>query len=89
MSRNGDDYQPSNITFSHLPPWDGPRLPKRTKYEAMAGRALRALSSWASEQGLEPGLAADELLLVPGLAPELGAGAPAAPPATPQPDASV
>ena len=89
LSRNGDDYQPSNITFSHLPPWDGPRLPKRTKYEAMAARALRALSAWASEHGLEPGLAADELLLVPGLAPELGVGAPAVLPATPQPDASV
>jgi methylenetetrahydrofolate--tRNA-(uracil-5-)-methyltransferase len=70
MSRNGDDYQPSNITFSHLPPWDGPRLPKRTKYEAMSARALRALSAWASEHGLSPGLDADHLLVVPGLAPE-------------------
>jgi len=70
LSRNGDDYQPSNITFSHLPPWDGPRLPKRTKYEAMAARALRALSAWASEQGLSPGLDSDQLLIVPGLAPE-------------------
>jgi len=80
LSRNGDDYQPSNITFSHLPPWDGPRLPKRTKYEAMSARALRALSAWASEQGLRVGLAADELLVVPGLAPEPDATTQAAAP---------
>jgi methylenetetrahydrofolate--tRNA-(uracil-5-)-methyltransferase len=45
-SRHADDYQPSNITFSHLPPWEGARLKKRAKYEAMAERALCALESW-------------------------------------------
>src|SRR6187402_2212744 len=40
--RPSDDYQPSNITFAHLPPWDGPRMQKRAKYEAMATRALDA-----------------------------------------------
>jgi len=44
--RSGDDYQPSNITFAHLPPWEGPRLQKRAKYEAIAARALDALASW-------------------------------------------
>jgi methylenetetrahydrofolate--tRNA-(uracil-5-)-methyltransferase len=43
LGRNPDDYQPSNITFSHLAPWDGKRLKKRDKYEAMAERALRDL----------------------------------------------
>ena len=45
-SRQVEDYQPSNITFAHLPPWEGPRLNKRAKYEAMAQRALSALSAW-------------------------------------------
>ena len=85
LSRNGDDYQPSNVTFSHLPPWDGPRLPKRTKYEAMAARALRALSDWVGEHELTPGLAADQLLLVPGLTPVSGAEGPAAPLAPTEP----
>jgi methylenetetrahydrofolate--tRNA-(uracil-5-)-methyltransferase len=44
--RNPDDYQPSNITFSHLPPWQGPRLKKRAKYAAMAERALADLEGW-------------------------------------------
>jgi methylenetetrahydrofolate--tRNA-(uracil-5-)-methyltransferase len=54
LSRNPDDYQPSNITFSHLAPWVpalGPhgkpvRLQKRAKYEAMAERALSDLDAW-------------------------------------------
>jgi methylenetetrahydrofolate--tRNA-(uracil-5-)-methyltransferase len=47
LARHPDDYQPSNITFSHLPPWEGSRLKKRMKYEAMAERGLQALSEWA------------------------------------------
>ncbi len=46
LSRNPENYQPSNITFSHLPPWEGVRLQKRSKYEAMAERALSALATW-------------------------------------------
>ncbi len=49
LGRNADDYQPSNITFSHIAPWDGPRLPKRAKYEAMAERALRDLERYRLE----------------------------------------
>ncbi len=45
-SRHADDYQPSNITFAHLPPWEGSRLKKRAKYEAMAERSLQALTQW-------------------------------------------
>ncbi len=46
LSRHPEDYQPSNITFSHLLPHTGPRLKKRAKYEAMAERALADLASW-------------------------------------------
>jgi len=47
LSRNPDDYQPSNITFSHLEPYTGTRLKKRAKYEVMAERALADLGTWA------------------------------------------
>jgi methylenetetrahydrofolate--tRNA-(uracil-5-)-methyltransferase len=50
IQRVSDDYQPSNITFSHLAPWDGPRLKKRAKYEAMAERALSDLAGWLESQ---------------------------------------
>jgi len=49
LGRNPDDYQPSNITFSHIAPWDGKRLKKREKYEAMAQRALRDLESFREQ----------------------------------------
>ncbi|HSC86667.1 MAG TPA: methylenetetrahydrofolate--tRNA-(uracil(54)-C(5))-methyltransferase (FADH(2)-oxidizing) TrmFO [Polyangiaceae bacterium] len=44
--RHEEDYQPSNITFAHLPPWEGRRLEKRAKYEAMAERALSLLEGF-------------------------------------------
>ncbi len=44
--RHEEDYQPSNITFAHLPPWEGRRLEKRAKYEAMSERALGLLQNW-------------------------------------------
>ena len=55
LSRHPEDYQPSNITFSHLAPWEArvlsngklERLAKRAKYEAMAERALEDLGRWA------------------------------------------
>jgi methylenetetrahydrofolate--tRNA-(uracil-5-)-methyltransferase len=40
------DYQPSNITFSHLQPWQGQRLQKRSKYAAMSELGLRDLEAW-------------------------------------------
>jgi len=46
-SRHADDYQPSNITFSHLPPWEGKRLAKRERYQAIAERAIAALEAWS------------------------------------------
>jgi methylenetetrahydrofolate--tRNA-(uracil-5-)-methyltransferase len=47
-------YQPSNITWAHLPPLDGVRskLKKRARYEAMAERALGDLATWLVEIGV-------------------------------------
>jgi len=55
LARHPEDYQPSNITFSHIAPWEArvlpngkvERLAKRAKYEAMAERALSDLAAWA------------------------------------------
>ncbi len=44
--RQVDDYQPSNITFAHIAPWDGPRMKKRDKYAAMSERALRDIDAF-------------------------------------------
>lgn len=48
--RHADDYQPSNVTFAHLPPWEGRRLQKRARYEAMAERALVDLEAWLAKR---------------------------------------
>ncbi|MET0412520.1 MAG: methylenetetrahydrofolate--tRNA-(uracil(54)-C(5))-methyltransferase (FADH(2)-oxidizing) TrmFO [Polyangiaceae bacterium] len=50
LARNEATYQPSNITFSHLPPWQGPRLGKRPRYEAIAQRALDDLGRWLESE---------------------------------------
>jgi methylenetetrahydrofolate--tRNA-(uracil-5-)-methyltransferase len=65
LARNERDYQPSNITFSHLPQWEGRRLDKRAKYEAMAARALTDLRAWMLAQGLSPALGTDQMLADP------------------------
>jgi methylenetetrahydrofolate--tRNA-(uracil-5-)-methyltransferase len=46
LARKVPHYQPSNITWAHLPPLDDRRLKKRDRYEAMAERALRDLDAW-------------------------------------------
>ncbi len=45
------DFQPSNITWAHVAPWEPPagakrRPAKRDKYELMAARALEHLDAW-------------------------------------------
>lgn len=54
LSRRDLDYQPSNITWAHLPPLEAPlhRLKKRERYERMAERALRDLPGWLAAVGL-------------------------------------
>jgi methylenetetrahydrofolate--tRNA-(uracil-5-)-methyltransferase len=46
LARKVERYQPSNITWSHLPPLPNSRLKKRDRYEAMSARALRDLDTW-------------------------------------------
>jgi methylenetetrahydrofolate--tRNA-(uracil-5-)-methyltransferase len=50
LSRKTDSFQPSNITFAHLPPWEDRRLGKRARNEAIAERALLDLERWVREQ---------------------------------------
>jgi methylenetetrahydrofolate--tRNA-(uracil-5-)-methyltransferase len=49
LARKVERYQPSNITWAHLPPLANVRLKKRDRYEAMAERALRDLDGWLSQ----------------------------------------
>jgi methylenetetrahydrofolate--tRNA-(uracil-5-)-methyltransferase len=52
LARAQPRYQPSNITWAHLPPLEGEqrRLKKRARYEAMAERALGDLKGWLGSQ---------------------------------------
>jgi methylenetetrahydrofolate--tRNA-(uracil-5-)-methyltransferase len=48
LSRKQPRYQPSNITWAHMPPLagGGRKLKKRARYDAMAERALADLAGW-------------------------------------------
>jgi methylenetetrahydrofolate--tRNA-(uracil-5-)-methyltransferase len=49
LSREQPSYQPSNITWAHIPPLEDikqRKLVKRAKYELMAARALADLDAW-------------------------------------------
>ncbi|HEY3233570.1 MAG TPA: methylenetetrahydrofolate--tRNA-(uracil(54)-C(5))-methyltransferase (FADH(2)-oxidizing) TrmFO [Polyangiaceae bacterium] len=50
LNRPSEDYQPSNINFSHIAPWSGARLGKRDRYAAIAERALADLKRWIEER---------------------------------------
>jgi methylenetetrahydrofolate--tRNA-(uracil-5-)-methyltransferase len=52
LARRQPRYQPSNITWAHLPPLEGEqrKLKKRARYEAMAERALRDLEGWLASR---------------------------------------
>jgi methylenetetrahydrofolate--tRNA-(uracil-5-)-methyltransferase len=39
-------YQPSNVSFFHVAPWEGTRLGKGARRQAMAARALVDLAQW-------------------------------------------
>lgn len=54
LGRKQPRYQPSNITWAHLPPLEGQgkRLKKRPRYDAMAERALRDHDAWRALVGL-------------------------------------
>jgi methylenetetrahydrofolate--tRNA-(uracil-5-)-methyltransferase len=55
---SGSPYQPSNITWAHLPPLagDAARLRKRDRYLAMAERALAHLGAWLRGIGIPSGV---------------------------------
>jgi methylenetetrahydrofolate--tRNA-(uracil-5-)-methyltransferase len=48
LGRPQPKYQPSNITWAHIPPLEGQtrKLKKRARYDAMAARALVDLEAW-------------------------------------------
>jgi len=50
ITREVEDYQPSNITFALLPPWTEQRLKKRARYDAIAQRALTDLDTWLQQR---------------------------------------
>ncbi|MBI4700346.1 MAG: methylenetetrahydrofolate--tRNA-(uracil(54)-C(5))-methyltransferase (FADH(2)-oxidizing) TrmFO [Deltaproteobacteria bacterium] len=54
LRRRQPAYQPSNITWAHLPPLEegDRRLRKRARYQKVAERALMELDSWLHEAGL-------------------------------------
>ena len=41
-----DDFQPSNVMWSMVPPIEGRRLPKRARRDAQSERALQDLGAW-------------------------------------------
>jgi methylenetetrahydrofolate--tRNA-(uracil-5-)-methyltransferase len=55
LARKVERYQPSNITWAHLPSLGDRRLKKRDRYEAMAERALVELEAWMPRAGLPAG----------------------------------
>jgi methylenetetrahydrofolate--tRNA-(uracil-5-)-methyltransferase len=52
LARKVERYQPSNITWAHLPALEDRRRKKRDRYEAMAERALQDLAEWMTTAGL-------------------------------------
>ncbi|UQA54762.1 methylenetetrahydrofolate--tRNA-(uracil(54)-C(5))-methyltransferase (FADH(2)-oxidizing) TrmFO [Polyangium aurulentum] len=62
LGRANGPYQPSNITWAHMPPLEGDqvKLKKRARYEVMAERALKDLEPWrAAVRTREASSAAD------------------------------
>lgn len=44
-----DDFQPSNVMWSMVPPIEGRRLPKRARRDAQSERALQVLQAWLAD----------------------------------------
>ena len=44
-----DDFQPSNVMWSMVPPIEGRRLPKRARRDAQSERALQDLGAWLTD----------------------------------------
>jgi methylenetetrahydrofolate--tRNA-(uracil-5-)-methyltransferase len=54
LSREQDDFQPSNVVWSMFPPHTGLRLGKRDRHLALAQRALEDLNAWLPKIGRTP-----------------------------------
>jgi methylenetetrahydrofolate--tRNA-(uracil-5-)-methyltransferase len=54
LSRESEDFQPSNIVWSMFPPHTGSRLGKRDRHLALATRALEDLNAWLPKIGRTP-----------------------------------
>jgi methylenetetrahydrofolate--tRNA-(uracil-5-)-methyltransferase len=54
LSREQDDFQPSNIVWSMFPPQPAMRLGKRDRHLALAHRALEDLNVWLPRIGRTP-----------------------------------
>ena len=54
LSREQDDFQPSNVVWSMFPPYEGGRLGKRDRHLALAQRALEDLNPWLQAIGRTP-----------------------------------
>jgi methylenetetrahydrofolate--tRNA-(uracil-5-)-methyltransferase len=49
LSQSRKPFQPSNITWAHVPPLEG-RFKKHEKKAALAARALRDIEVWRDAQ---------------------------------------
>jgi hypothetical protein len=54
LSREQDDFQPSNVVWSMFPPHAAARLGKRDRHLALAQRALEDLNAWLPKIGRSP-----------------------------------
>jgi methylenetetrahydrofolate--tRNA-(uracil-5-)-methyltransferase len=54
LSREQEDFQPSNIVWSMFPPHTGARLSKRDRHLALAQRGLEDLNEWLPRIGRAP-----------------------------------
>ena len=52
LARAVPRYQPSNVTWAHLPPFGDRRMRKHERYERMAERALAHLDPWLAAIGV-------------------------------------
>jgi methylenetetrahydrofolate--tRNA-(uracil-5-)-methyltransferase len=80
-------YQPSNITWAHIPPLEGVsrKVRKRERYGMLAERALRDLDPWLRTVAALPAVGTGPIMPPPGPSPgppPAGTATPDAPPAS-------
>jgi methylenetetrahydrofolate--tRNA-(uracil-5-)-methyltransferase len=60
LSREGSDFQPSNITWAHVAPMEK-RMRKSARKAALAERALADIEAWLAPRPMDDGTSASEL----------------------------